>query len=246
MARTLADARRWAEHGTGVCRDTLGSLAEADFAGPSLLPGWTRKHLVAHLAANADAVGNLATWAATGIPTPMYSSPEQRAADIEAGSRLAGSALLEWFERSAGDLHRAWDALDESAWAASVVTAQGRTVPASESPWMRAREVMVHAIDLGTGVTFADLPADFLTALGDDIAAKRSGVSMAGHPDVLVRPTDAEGLAWNLPGADPGRPVTVTGPLAACTAYLAGRGVEGLTATRDGEATPIPSLPAWL
>ena len=33
--------------------------------------------------------------------------------------------------------------------AAEVVTAQGRTVPATEIPWLRAREVYVHVVDLG-------------------------------------------------------------------------------------------------
>jgi len=45
---------------------------------PSALPGWTRGHLLTHLARNADALVNLLTWARTGIPTPMYASPDQR------------------------------------------------------------------------------------------------------------------------------------------------------------------------
>ena len=250
MTRTLADARRWAEHGTQVCRAAIDSLDEDAFAQPSLLPGWTRKHLVAHLAANGEAVRNLATWAATGVPTPMYSSLEQRAADIEAGSHCAGSELAAWFASTAAALLAAWEGLSEAAWQAPVVTAQGRTVPASETPWMRTREVMVHAVDLGTGVTFDDLPADFLLALGEDIVGKRAAAPMVGSPDIQVCPTaagaDADGVCWMLPGTEPGTPITVTGPLAACTAYLAGRGDASLTASRDEHTTPIPSLAAWL
>ncbi|MDT0214231.1 hypothetical protein Q9R29_10060 [Rothia sp. ARF10] len=41
-------------------------------------------------------------------------------------------------------------------------------MPASETPWMRACEVMVHAVDLTTGVTFDDLPGDFLETLQAD------------------------------------------------------------------------------
>ena len=246
MNRTLADARRWAAHGTQVCRAAIDSLDEDAFAQPSLLPGWTRKHLVAHLAANGEAVRNLSTWAATGVPTPMYSSPEQRAADIEAGSHSAGAELAAWFASTAAALMAAWDSLSDAAWQSPVVTAQGRTVPASETPWMRTREVMVHAVDLGTGVTFADLPADFLLALGDDVVAKRSAAPLAGSPDIQVCPTDADGVCWTLPGTEPSTPITVTGPLAACTAYLAGRGDAHLTASRDEHTTPIPSLAAWL
>ena len=111
---------------------------------------------------------------------------------------------------------------------------------------MRAREVLVHAVDLGTGVTFADLPSDFLEALGDDITTKRGAAPMADSPVVEICPTDATDVCWTLPGSDPSTPITVAGPLAACTAYLAGRGDAGLTASRDGERTPIPSLAAWL
>lgn len=61
-------------------------------------------------------------------------------------------------------------------WQAEVVTAQGRAVPAAETPWMRSREMLVHAVDLGTGLAFADLPDAFLAALRADIADVVAGV----------------------------------------------------------------------
>ena len=73
------------------------------------------------------------------------------------------------------DLAAALDDLPAEAWDAIVVTAQGRTVPATEIPWMRAREVCIHAVDLGAGVTFGDLPADFVAALLADVVRKRAG-----------------------------------------------------------------------
>ena len=107
-------------------------------------------------------------------------------------------------------------------------------------------EGTIHAVDLGTGVTFADLPADFLEALCDDIVAKRATAPIAGSPDIDICPTDLEGLSWKLPGSEATAPITVTGPLAACTAYLAGRGDSHLGASRDDHTTTIPSLAAWL
>lgn len=239
--RTRDDARRWVAQGTKLFASAVDRLDEDTYAEPSGLAGWTRRHLVAHVAANADAIGNLVHWAATGERTPMYTSPEQRNADIEAGSRLAGSALTEWFKQSAHRLESAMDALPEDRWRAEVVTAQGRTVPASETPWMRAREVMVHAVDLGTGLRFADLPADFLAALCDDIAGKRAAAagSPAEGPALAVEASDA-GDRWEIPGA--GEPVTVVGSLAAVTSYLAGRGGAGVTA----DPGSVPELPAWL
>ena len=56
---------------------------------PSLCEGWTRAHVVTHIARNADALSNLVHWATTGEPTPMYASPESRDADIAEGARRA-------------------------------------------------------------------------------------------------------------------------------------------------------------
>lgn len=120
------------------------------------------------------------------------------------------------------------DDLTDGQWRAEVVTAQGRTVQAAELPWMRAREVCVHAVDLANGVSFADLPADFLTALCDDVVAKRAA---APGPAVSLR---APGAAWELPGN--GEAALVTGELPTLAAYLTGR-----------EAIPsAPTLGAWL
>ncbi|KAB2388504.1 maleylpyruvate isomerase N-terminal domain-containing protein [Actinomadura montaniterrae] len=173
MARTFADAVRWAREGTRLFLDAAGGLTEAEYDAPCLLPGWSRKHLVAHVAANADALGNLVHWAATGEETPMYASAEERAAGIERGPRMSGAELTGWLARSCTELRTAMDALTERQWRAEVVTAQGRTVPATEVPWMRSRETFVHAVDLDRGVSFADLPGGFLDALVTDIAAKR-------------------------------------------------------------------------
>src|SRR6478736_708204 len=64
---------------------TVASLADDELSKPTKCEGWTRAHLIAHLARDADAMANLATWAVTGQETPAYASREQRDADIEAG-----------------------------------------------------------------------------------------------------------------------------------------------------------------
>jgi maleylpyruvate isomerase len=209
MSRPLEQPLRWVEEGTGLCRKAIAGLDEASYSAPSQLGGWTRKHLVAHLAANAEAIGRLASWARTGEEQRMYSSPEQRNADIEAGAKLSGEQLTCWFEQSARELAMAMEALPDEAWQAKVITAQGRTVAATETPWMRSREVMVHAIDLATGLTFAGLPEDFLAALREDITSKRGAENVPA-----VRGSDAD-----------------------VTAYLAGRPYSGVT-TPDGAPPP--------
>ncbi|MGW0173301.1 maleylpyruvate isomerase family mycothiol-dependent enzyme [Rhodococcus sp. NPDC003322] len=236
MTRAFADTRRWMQQGTALYLAGVAGLDEAGLAAPSGLPGWSRRHLVAHVAANAEALGNLVHWAESGITTPMYASPDARAQGIEEGARRPAAELLSWAPASAEKLEAEMDRLTDEQWSRPIVTAQGRTVPATEIPWLRTREVCVHAVDLGTGTTFADLPADFLAALGDDIVAKRSAA-----PAVALRleATDAD-IAWDLPGTDAA--VTVAAPLADLIAYLSGRAAD--LSTTDG--SPAPALPAWL
>jgi uncharacterized protein (TIGR03083 family) len=209
--RTPQTTRAWVTEATELCHKAVAGLDEASYSAPSLLPGWTRRHVVAHLAANARALSNLMHWARTGEPTPMYSSPEQRLADIESGAQLPAGWLTSWFEGSAQLLAYAMAELTEEQWRAPVVTAQGRTVPAREVPWMRTREVMVHAVDLDTGIQFADLPEKFLAELRHDIVGKRGSDTVP-----TLRGSDAD-----------------------ITAYLAGRPYTGVT-TRDGSpAEPL-------
>ncbi|MBL8932868.1 MAG: maleylpyruvate isomerase family mycothiol-dependent enzyme [Kineosporiaceae bacterium] len=216
-ARQLTETLGFVATGTALCAEAIGRLDESAFGAETALPGWTRKHLVAHLAANAEALVRLLHWARTGERTPMYASPEQRNADIQAGALRPGSHLAQWFSESAAALDTAATTLPDAAWSAEVVTAQGRTVPAREVGWMRSREVLVHAVDLGTGLSFADLPEAFLTALQAEIRAKRTAAGEQLDP--------------------------LIGSLADVTAHLAGRGSAGVT-TPDG--APAPPLSPWL
>jgi maleylpyruvate isomerase len=44
---------------------TVHRIAEDDLRTPGLLPGWSRAHVIGHLARNAEALGGLARWART-------------------------------------------------------------------------------------------------------------------------------------------------------------------------------------
>lgn len=236
--RTPADGQRWSDQGTALVDEALAGLTDEQLAEASALPGWTRKHLVAHLAGNAEALRNLVQWAATGDETPMYSSPQQRNADIESGALREPGELRGWYGDSARSLAADIAALPSQAWSAPIRTAQGRNVPFSEVPWMRAREVMIHAVDLGTGLRIADLPTDFLVALVADIVGKRS---TAGTDPALALTATDTGDTWQVTGE--GDPVEVTGPVADLAAYLSGRPGAPVTTT-DG--SPAPQLSRWL
>ena len=166
-------ARAWLDDATALMLGAVDGVDDATFASPSTLPNWTVGHIVAHLHFNAEAIGRLAAWAGTGIETPMYPSMAHRNSDIEAGASLPPAELRRLVHASAAALADAFDGLTPEMWANTVVTAQGRTVPALELVWMRFREVATHGIDLGTGITFGDLPSEAVARLVDEIVAKR-------------------------------------------------------------------------
>ncbi|MFG1708186.1 maleylpyruvate isomerase family mycothiol-dependent enzyme [Nonomuraea sp. M3C6] len=218
----------WVQEGTALFEQTLRGIDDAGLHAPSALPGWRRRHVVAHVASNADALVNLLDWARTGVETPMYSSPKQRAADIEAGAALPAGDLRAKLAAAHARLARELAAMPAAAWDAEVRTARGRTVPASEVAWMRTREVWVHAADLDAGTGLRDFPASVLRALAEDAVAAFSANPDA--PRVTLIATDTADR-WEL-----GTPEEVRGELAEVTAYLLGRpgALEG------------PPLPAWL
>jgi maleylpyruvate isomerase len=220
--------------GTALFLESMARVGDADLDAPTDLPGWTRRHLLAHVGFNARALQRLVRWARTGEPTPMYSTPEQRVAEIEEGAGWDGSRLRDRVTASAADLDDDLDKLDAAAWRAQVVTAQGRTVPADQIPWMRTREVTVHAVDLGTGAAFADLPADLCEALVEDVVARRTGL----RRDPPVKLHSTSGRTWTV--GDGPAPV-ITGTPAALARWLTGRGADDLTT-----GGPLPVLTPWL
>jgi maleylpyruvate isomerase len=219
--------------GTTLLLGALESVPDAKLSEACALPGWSGKHLVAHVSLNAEALMNLATWAKTGVETPMYSSPTQRDSDIERNAELPVAELRDRVVETAVALDASLAGLTAEQWDQPIRTRQGREVTGEEIPWMRAREVMVHAVDLGATVGFADLPGDFLASLVDDIAAKRDGAGI-----VLVA-TDLD-RRWTIPGE---RDAEVEGPVAGLAAYLAGRETSDVAGSGG---RPVPRLGPWL
>ncbi|MCW2531881.1 MAG: hypothetical protein JWP62_1451 [Blastococcus sp.] len=166
-------SREWLTDATALFLDGVDKLSDTDLDAPTGLPGWTRRHVVAHVHFNALALGRLVSWAATGTENRMYPSMERRNAEIAEGAALPAADLRRLVHASAEELVAALDALPTEAWTHEVVTAQGRTIAATEIPWMRTKEMAVHAVDLGAGTTFADLPDDLVTALLTDVVTRR-------------------------------------------------------------------------
>lgn len=221
---------------TGDLLEAVAAMDPATLAEPSLLPGWTRGHVLTHLARNADAVVNLLTWASTGTETPMYGPGDARERDIEAGAGRPLDEHLADLRASTERVAAAIDSLAPQAWAAQV-SLRGRVLPAAALPARRLTEVHLHRVDLAAGYTCADAPRAWVERELDRVLDALTGHE--GVAPVRLRDTST-GTAWLIGAAD--RPeVTVEGDAAALLTWVAGRG-DGAGLTVD-PALPLPTLP---
>ncbi len=61
---------------------TVDGMEDRAYAEPSLLPGWSRGNVIAHLALNAEGLAAALRGLTEGRSVPMYASLEARAADL--------------------------------------------------------------------------------------------------------------------------------------------------------------------
>jgi maleylpyruvate isomerase len=232
-----------ARRGQAYFSRKLNELHNDELGAPSLLPGWTRRHVVAHVGLNARALTRLTHWAATGEETPMYASPGERDQEIEFAATLPARALRTLSAHAAVHLNVEWRDLPDAAWQAEVRTALGRIVPASETVWLRTREVWVHAVDLDNGGSYDHFPAELVDRLlADALASWRRRLPATAIPALtLVRTDRAEPV--DVGGtATPAR--VLRGTAADLAAWATGRGAAADVTPDDG--APVPAPPRWL
>ncbi len=235
-----------AQRGTAFFASKLNELTDAELDGDSLLPGWNRRHVTAHIGYNARAIARLIEWAGTGIETPMYASTDVRDKEISFGATLSPIALRNLFDHSAVHLNVEWRDLPAQAWHHKVKTIQGREVPASETVWMRTREVWTHAVDLDNGATFADIPAPVLEGLLRDITGAWKTRGTGTELLIKVGGTGT-GTDQTLGDTTAQNPTVITGSLPGVVQWATGRGTQGVTATHNGAPlAETPAAPKWI
>ena len=199
---------------------TAALLTDSQVREPSRLPGWTRGHVLTHLARNADGCCNLLTWARTGTETPMYPSEAARDAAIAAGAGRRAADIAADARDSARRLATAAARLPAGAWAATVAR-RGRAFPARELLAMRRSEVEIHHVHLGAGYQPGDWPPGFARA-----GLARVARDLAGRPDVpalLISPEGGAGFRIGPAAQARGTDSPAAGRPAERTARLAGR-----------------------
>jgi maleylpyruvate isomerase len=214
---------------------TARTLDGAGRAAPSLCPGWTRGHVLAHVARNADGCTNLLTWARTGVETPQYASADARESDIKADAPRPLDEQLDDLAASAQRFAEAASTMPAAAWFVTIRWMSGATAPAAQVPWSRLREVEVHHVDLDAGYGPADWSESFTQRLIHEASRTLSGLSVRLEPDGANHPVDV----GEVDDATP----RVSGPAHVLAAWLIGRGDgAGITVIPDG---PLPAVPSW-
>ncbi len=241
MLDETATTRTWLHEGEGRFLSEVNGFTNDELEQDSALPDWSRKHVVAHVARNAEALSRLLLWARTGEETPMYPDLDSRNRDIETTLALEPEALRADLGAASARLCADVGGLPAQAWSARVRTFQGRDIPASYVVWMRVREVWLHLVDLGSGVFVESWPGDLVDALLGEVTATMSGRDDA--PALRLQATDRE-RDWQI-GVESGPEQTaqeISGKAADLLAWLTGR------STGQGLATDgvLPQPPHWM
>jgi maleylpyruvate isomerase len=216
---------------------SVDQLTEDDLRRPSLLPGWTRAHVLTHIARNADGLATLADNARTGGDRPMYpGGPDQRDTDIEAGAgRGLGDIRLDLGD-SADRLMAAFADFPLEARPRVVTLRSGATAYGWEIPYLRIRELEIHHVDLDAGYTPADWSPAFAARTLDQISPFFRDNREC--PVGVLAASDGNGR-WEVATAGP----TLAGPQTALLGWLTGRtSGPGLVLDPPGE---LPKAPRW-
>lgn len=192
-------------------------LDEEALRAPSLLPNWSRAHVLAHLAQNAAGGTRLLDGVLSGTPGWEYRNLEVRARDIEDGSHAPFGVLVDDLETTAHAFGQVCAGLSAADWSVPVTWTTGHRSPACHVVISRLFEVQIHHIDLDLGYSVADWSGDF-TALVLD-AVVEAYVTHADFPPLTIQ---LDGHEQRRIGAGP-LVTTVTGSRAEVLAWLLGR-----------------------
>jgi maleylpyruvate isomerase len=201
-----------------------------DGRASSLCAGWTRGHVLTHLARNADGLGALVRSAVDGTGETMYTSPEDRDADIEAGAGRPAAELVHDVERSARALAEQLTRLAPEHAEVRLERTPGQfLVKAKNIPFMRLRELVFHHVDLLAGFGFADADPEVQhLLLREEVRRLRA---CDPPPDLTLRTPDGD--EWTI-GAGT---ASVEGDRGALLGWL------GRDLTTGVAGDPLPALP---
>ena len=232
LAAFVAGVRR----SEAALEEALRGISDDDVAQPSLLPGWTRGHVLTHIARNADGATRMLLAAAQGVVGEQYpGGMDKRNADIDAGSGRPATEIVDDIVGTAQRLDTAIDAMPADAWDREVRFLRAGIQPAWRCVFTRWREIEIHWSDLGPERSPQAWPDEFVHAyLGRELTRLPARVPS----DVTVE--------LHCPGydgsyGDGSATMPVSGPPYAIYAWLTGRPNQ----VRDALRGDLPDIGAW-
>ncbi|ADB34522.1 hypothetical protein Kfla_5512 [Kribbella flavida DSM 17836] len=204
--------------------EVLAGVDDDLVRAPSALPGWSRAHVIAHLANFSDAMTRQVEQALAGRLVEFYDGGRPaRDAAIEAGARRSAEELRNHAKRATAELLAAWQRVDD--WSRPVKHRDGTLADTVYTGW---RELEVHTADLALAPTTDDWSEAFCLHLLE-----------------FLQPRVPEGVRLVLQTPDvhwahgSGTDTVVAGRLTDVTAWMAGRRPRG-PLTGD-----LPELAPW-
>ncbi|HEY8699497.1 MAG TPA: maleylpyruvate isomerase family mycothiol-dependent enzyme [Arthrobacter sp.] len=231
-----------------VAASTAAKLTDADIAAPSALPGWTRGHVLAHLAGISNAMARQLEYASRGETVELYDGGQEgrnRAIDSSAGHdaathradlQAAVDRVLTAFDSLSDTEAGATDPGENGAtWQTPISYRGGVVLDGGLALW---RELLIHTSDLDAGRGPETWSRQFCEHLFDFLSAR-------------VRPEDK--LVLQPLGLPPvsigggGRSIVVSGMITDIAAWLAGRepSLGSLRASAAADGVDLPELLPW-
>lgn len=180
----------------------LNQLDDDACRAPSVLPRWTRGHVLNHLARNAESHVRMFVAATSGSEVEQYEggSPARDAA-IESGANRSAKELVADVRSSIYALEAAWASASEITWSGSGIKSHsgGARVAITDLVLLRWCEVEVHHVDLDIGFAYRDWTPLFVRYdLDRRLTAwkARKPMGLTTLPDVVQRCSPHDRLAW--------------------------------------------------
>jgi maleylpyruvate isomerase len=226
---TLDDDLAGAREATRRLLAHLDRLTVDELRAPSQLPGWTRSHVVAHLAGNAQSHVRMLDGCLAGEVRSQYPDDRAREAGIEALAAQPGKVVAA-HAAAAAALEQRWSAMQPEHWDRLVRWLSRGTAPARTTVWSRWKEIEVHRVDLAAGYEPANWPSTFVERLLERLLRRTD------LPDMVLEPEGQPAATFGSGGP------RVGGPVHALTAWLSGRAAGDALRVSEG---PLPELPPW-
>ncbi|MFK0041567.1 maleylpyruvate isomerase family mycothiol-dependent enzyme [Paenarthrobacter sp. NPDC090517] len=214
----------------------LAKLDDSSVAEPSELPGWTRGHVLAHLAGISNAMARQLEYARRGETVELYDGGmdgRNKAIALAAGHSLAQHT--EAVTTALDAAIAAFDTLGPEDWQARIAYRDGTVFDGGLALW---RELTIHAADLGLGYGPETWSRPFCEHLIGFLAAR-----VPEPYKFVLQPT---GLPQRTIGSG-GTSIAITGMLTDIAAWLAGRepSLGSLRATAAADGVDLPELLPW-